>query len=165
MGEPDLVISINSVVSDFISSETNLWRCSATYLPPPGGGTPVNSWWGYAARFFKSWPDFRARNVIFHTRFQTRHLKSIPVFRPGLWAGVCYRYLLFKLFKSISNSHISLSFLAIWNWKDKSVHTLPSSLENHTRFQTKMGTVYTSFQAKTAQKPYPMGRHILIWLL
>ena len=35
-----------------------------------------------------------------------------------------------------------------------------SSLENHTRFQTKMGKVYTHFQAKTAQKPYPMGRHI-----
>ena len=32
-----------------------------------------------------------------------------------------------------------------------------SSLENHTRFQTKMGKVYTRFQTKTAQKPYPMG--------
>ena len=30
-----------------------------------------------------------------------------------------------------------------------------SSLENHTRFQTKMGKVYTRFQTKTAQKPYP----------
>ena len=48
------------------------------------GGTPGNSWWGCAARFFKSWPDFRPKNVIFHTRFQTRPLKSIPVFRPGL---------------------------------------------------------------------------------
>jgi len=27
---------------------------------------------------------FRPKNVIFHTRFQTRPLKSIPVFRPGL---------------------------------------------------------------------------------
>ena len=32
-----------------------------------------------------------------------------------------------------------------------------SSLENHTRFQTKIGKVYTRFQTKTAQKPYPMG--------
>ena len=32
-----------------------------------------------------------------------------------------------------------------------------SSLENHTRFQTKMGEVYTRFQAKTAHKPYPDG--------
>ena len=30
-----------------------------------------------------------------------------------------------------------------------------SSLENHIRFQTKMGKVYTRFQTKTAQKPYP----------
>ena len=28
-----------------------------------------------------------------------------------------------------------------------------SFLENHTRLQTKMGKVYTRFQAKTAQKP------------
>ena len=37
----------------------------------------------------------------------------------------------------------SLSFLLIWNWKDKYVHTLRSSLETHTRFQTKMGKVYS----------------------
>ena len=27
--------------------------------------------------------------------------------------------------------------------------------KNHTRFQTKMGKVYTRLQTKTAQKPYP----------
>ena len=32
-----------------------------------------------------------------------------------------------------------------------------SSLENHTRFQTKIGKVCTRFQTKTAQEPYPMG--------
>ena len=31
----------------------------------------------------------------------------------------------------------------------------PSSLENHTRFQTKMGKIYTRFRTKKAQKPYP----------
>ena len=35
-----------------------------------------------------------------------------------------------------------------------------SSLENPNRFQTKMGKVYSRFQTKMAQKPYPMGRHI-----
>ena len=30
------------------------------------------------------------------------------------------------------------------------------SLKTHTRFQTKMGTVYTRFQTKTGQKPYPI---------
>ena len=38
-----------------------------------------------------------------------------------------------------------------------------SSLENHTRFQAKMGIVYTRFQTKTAQKPYPMGRQISLY--
>ena len=41
----------------------------------------------------------------------------------------------------------------MWNWNDKYVHTLRSSFENHTRFQTKMGKIYTRFQTKTAQKP------------
>ena len=41
-----------------------------------------------------------------------------------------------------------------------------SSLENHTRFQTKMGKAYiTSFQTKKAQKPYPLGRYIPIWII
>ena len=35
-----------------------------------------------------------------------------------------------------------------------------NSLENHTRFQTKMVKVHTRFQTKTAQKPYPLGWHI-----
>ena len=34
---------------------------------------------------------------------------------------------------------------------------LRSSLENHTRSQTKMGKAYTRFQTKTAQKPYLDG--------
>ena len=41
-----------------------------------GGGVPPGS--------LNPDPYFRPKNVIFHTRFQTRPLKSIPVFRPGL---------------------------------------------------------------------------------
>ena len=48
------------------------------------GGTPWNFWWGYAARLSKSRPNFRPKNAIFHTRFQTWPQKSIPVFRPDL---------------------------------------------------------------------------------
>ena len=51
----------------------------------PRGGAPGNSWWGCAVPFFfKSWPDFRPKNVILQTRFLTRTLKSLTVFRPGL---------------------------------------------------------------------------------
>ena len=47
-------------------------------------GIPGNSWWGCTARFSKSWPDFKPKlTVILRARFQTRSLKSIPVFRPG----------------------------------------------------------------------------------
>ena len=47
----------------------------------------------------------------------------------------------------------------------KYVPRLRRSLENHTRFLTKMGKVCNSFQTKTAQKPYRMGRHIPILLI
>ena len=52
---------------------------------------------GCAVRFFKSRPDFRPKNVIFHTRFQTRPLKSIPVFGPladlAFMQNLCYHYI------------------------------------------------------------------------
>ena len=54
-----------------------------------------------------------------------------------------------------------LSFSFAIETRNTFVHSR-SSLENHTRFQTKMGKVYTRFQTKTAQKPYPMGRHLLL---
>ena len=48
------------------------------------GCTPKNlGWGGCAARFSKSLPYFTPKDVIFHTRFQTWPLKSIPVFKPG----------------------------------------------------------------------------------
>ena len=142
---------------------------------PPEGGTTGNSWWGCAAQFSESWPYFRPKNLIFHTRFQTRSLKSILIFGPGLikpvpgsrivkdtpqfsppfifvfsfsqfsgpnylgaWNGLglirqklCHLTKLERKQKKFSeyilNSHISISFLFIWNWNDKYVHscTLP----------------------------------------
>ena len=121
------------------------------------------------------------KNVIFRTRFQIWPLKSIPVFRPGgdhktqhkHWHETEIMSSLLRLnvqqidfLKSISNSHITLSFLFIWN--SEATNTLihhRSSFVNHNRFQTKMSKVCTLFQTKTEQKPYPMGRHIPIWLL
>ena len=95
-----------------------------------GGSTPGNSWWGCAARFSKSWPDFRPKKCNsphsfsdqtskIHTRFQTWPLGRNYVIITYILAQTK------KLFKAISNSHISLSFLLIWNWNDKYVHTLP----------------------------------------
>ena len=103
------------------------------------------------------------KNVIFHTRFQTRPLKFIPVFRPGLK--------LLKLERKQNNSSnafgIRIFLFRSYSFGIETITTLVrsrSSLENHTRFQTKMGEVYTCFQTKKAQNPYPLERHILIWL-
>ena len=66
------------------------------------------------------------------------------------------------LLESTSSSHITLSFLFIWN---QMINTfIVHSLENHTRIQTKIDKVYanyTRFLTKTAQNPYPLhlGRH------
>ena len=46
--------------------------------------------------------------------------------------------------------------------KTNTVTRSRGSLENHTRFQTIMIKIYTRFQTKTVQKPYPLGRHIPI---
>ena len=56
-----------------------------------------------------------------------------------------------EFFKCISSSHISIS---LYSFGIETITTFihsRGSLENHTRFQT-----------KTAQKPYPMGQHILL---
>ena len=50
----------------------------------PGGGDTRNFWWGCAASTAKSRPNFRPKNAIFHTCFQTWPQKSVPVFRPDL---------------------------------------------------------------------------------
>ena len=75
------IISVVICIYDIIKRQT--WSIVLT-VSPGGRGTRGNSWWECTARFSKSWPDFRPKNVIFHTCFQTRPLKSIPVFRPGL---------------------------------------------------------------------------------
>ena len=80
------------------------------------GGSLGNSWWGCAVRFSKSWPYFK-------------NVSLTPVSRPGLWEIMS---LLLRLdrqqkkefWKSISNSHISLSFLLFWNRNNKYIHTL-----------------------------------------
>ena len=105
------------------------------------------------------------KNVLFHTRFQTRPLKSIPVFRPGLQAEIMLSLL--RLERKQTNSsnpfRIRIFLFLSYSFGIETINTFihsRSSLENHTRFQTKMGKVYTRFQTKTAQKPYPTGRHI-----
>ena len=67
-----------------------------------------------------------------------------------------------EFFKRISNSHISIPLLFIWNWKDNYVHTLRNSIPPKpyiADIQTKMGKVYTRFQTKKAQRN-PTGTYL-----
>ena len=58
------------------------------------------------------------KNLIYHTRFQTQAFGRNYVIITYIRAQTK------EFFKNISNSHISLFFLLIWNRKDKCVHTL-----------------------------------------
>ena len=107
------------------------------------------------------------KNVTFHTCFQTRPLKSIPVFRPCYWAEIMLSLL--RLERKQENSsnpfRIRIFSFLFYSFGIETINTFihsRSSLKNYTRFQTKVGKVQTRFQTKTAQKPYPMGRHIPI---
>ena len=138
------------------------------------GGTPGNSWWVYAARFFKSWPYFRQKKKCpfphpfsdlvskIHTRFQTWKRVTKRNITCLHKTEIMSSLLRLKppqndLFNTISNSHITLSFLFIWiETTNKLIHNR-SSFVNHTRFPTKMGKIYTRFQTKTAQNLYPFG--------
>ena len=107
-----------------------------------GGGTPGNSWWEYVIRFSKSWPYFRPKNATSSPgRFAlalevgpgksalgTRLQKMNP-FSDLASKKLCHPYLdqntsKNHFLKSISNSHISLSFFLVWNWNDKFVYKL-----------------------------------------
>ena len=75
----------------FISKRENktFFYLSVVCKPTPRGGVLLGILGGAVPSGSPN-PDpyFRPKNVIFHTCFQTRPLKSIPVFRPGLQAEI-----------------------------------------------------------------------------
>ena len=97
------------------------FEVSAHGYKPGLGGRGGYSWEflvGCATWFFKS--DFRPKKVTFHTRFQTRTIKFIPIFRPGLKAEIMLSLLRLeckqkKFYESNWNSPTVPSFLLIWN--------------------------------------------------
>ena len=78
----------------------------------------------------------------FRTRFQTWPLKFIPVFR-----------LRFELVRSTCGIFLFLPYSFGIETINTFMHSR-SSLENHTRFQTKMDKVYTRFQTFGAAHTY-----------
>ena len=104
-------------------------------LAIPGGGAPHGS----------PNPDtISDQNVIFPIHFQTWPLKSITVFRLGLYETMSS---LLRL------EHQRKRFLSLL-FKTQTMNTFihyRRFLEIRTRFQTKMGEDYTRFKTKTAQ--------------
>ena len=137
---------------------------------PGEGGTPRDSWSGCAARFFKSWPDLRPKNVIFHTRFQTRPLKSILFFIPGLWAQIMLSLLrLERKQKDYSNPFRIRIFLFLsYSFGIEAINTFIHSVVRYKTIpdsRLKWAKCLPVFRPKTGQKPYPMPRHIARWLI
>ena len=132
-------------------------NCTAQFLP--GGGVLLGILcWGVPPGSPNPASISDKKNVIFHTRIQTKPPKSIPVFTPGLSAETILSLLrLERKQKNSSNPFRIRIFLFLsYSFGIETINTFihsRSSLENHTRFQTKMGKVYTRFQNKTAQKP------------
>ena len=115
-----------------------------------------------AARLFKSWPYFRPKMSF--SCFQTRPLKSISVFRPGIMSSLLRLERKQKDFiKSIFEFALLLSFSYSFGVEKPNmfIHSR-SSFENYTRFQTKMGTASTRFRTETGQGPNLLGLHIPI---
>ena len=103
---------------------------------PPGSPNPVpisDRKKSFFHTRFQTWPLGRNYVIITYIRAQTKKISS-NAFR-------------IRLFLFLSNSF----GLGTINTFIRSC----SSLENHTRFQTKMGKVYTRFQTKKAPIPHP----------
>ena len=156
---------LHSKLGCLLFSTNSLNSCSTQFHGGAwgGGGTPGNSWWGCAARFSKSWPYFRPKHAISHACFQTRPLKSIPVFRPGLYTEIMLSLLRLERKQKISSNPFQIRILLFLSYSfgietmNTFIHSR-SSFKHHTWFQA--GKVFTCFQTEMAQKPYPMVRHI-----
>ena len=121
----------------------------------------MNSCWGYPARFSTSLITlFQIKTC--HTRFQAWPLKSIPVFRLGIGRNYVIIYNKIKtLTKRFLKSHFEFAYYSFFHFhlklKPQIVHTLPYSLQNHTRIQTKISKVSTRFQNQNGAKTIPFG--------
>ena len=59
-------------------------------------------------------PISEQKNVIFYTRFQTRPLKSIPVFRPGFRQKLCYHYIDYSANKNNIQIHFEFAYFSFF---------------------------------------------------
>ena len=140
----------------FLTAEEKIGLCA----PPPPGGYSWEFLVGVCCPVFQILSQFQTKNCHFphpfsdlaskiQTRLQTWYLKN--------YAIISYDPLRLPIFLFFSYS-FGIETLNTF------IHSR-SSLKNHTRFRTKMGKMYTRFQTKTTQNPYPLRWHIPIWLI
>ena len=142
-------------------------RIDLCCLHAPGGGGVGG---GYSWEFFlwvcrpvlQILSQFQTKNVIFHTRFQTRPLKSIPVFRADLWADIMLSLLrLERKQKHYSNPfRIRIFFFLSYSFGIEAINrfrhsVVPSKTISDSR--PKWARSMTVFRPKRRKKPYPMG--------
>ena len=134
-----------------------MFRCRC---PGGGGDTLGNPWSRCAVRFFKSWPSSTSsdKKSNFPQPFSHQTSKSIPIFRPDLRQKLCYLYLAGRKqkFLQIPFEFACFFFLSNPFFTMNTFKYSRSSLENHTRFQTKMGKV-PPFSVQNGAKNLPDG--------
>ena len=167
---------LSSEVSNFQAAFHDVWDVSVLVALTPGGGGGYS--WEFLVGFAPArpppppgkscWGVPPPGSLIFPIRFQTRSLKSVPISDLAFRQKLCCHYLDYSANKKNSSNPFQIRIFlflfysfGIETITSSIIHSL-SSLKNHTWFQTKMAKVYTRFQTKTAQKRYPMGRHIPI---
>ena len=112
------------------------------------------------------------KNVrILHTRFQTWRWSQNVTLHVYIKQKLCHHWRDQRLkrqqkyfLKSISNSHVTLSFPSLGIETTNTLIHNRSSVVNHTRFQTKMGKVYNRFQTKTGQKPFSAAQTYMAYI-
>ena len=108
-------------------------------------------------------PIFQTKKfVIFHTPFQTKPLKSIPILTPVLKQIMPSLLRLEHQQKRFLKIHFEFCiFLFLsYSFKIKTINTFI-----HPCSSSKTITDSRPKWAETAQKPCPLGRHIPIWLM
>ena len=158
------------------------FRDFASYFHEPSRKTPGEYSWkcllGVCRPVLRILTLFQTKkNVIFRTRFQIWPLKSIPVFRPGGDHKTQHKHwhetvtMSSSATKTFLKIHFEFAYYTFFLiqlefWNDEHIDTPPQFLRKlYPIPDQKWAKCILVFQTKTEQKPYPMGRHIPIWLL
>ena len=109
---------------------------------------------------------FRPKNIIFYTRSQTRFLKSKPFFRPGLKVEIMSSFLRLERKQKIFQMHFRTRIFLLlrsYSFRIGTTNTFihfRSSLENHTRFQTKQKQKGKKTNLCGGTNPYGLHREV-----